>query len=255
MRGRGGKIEWPQQFVLSWFAWCKQPQVPSSYCPYIIHGERAWTHSWRSLNADNFHLSLYFESFLHTAHVPNFCGGLMHRGSASIISAQGLNRCRHLCTACTLWMKIHISRTYWVELQPSVEIKIWRGIPDSVDHWPFPIFMHHRNRKLQELKCHLPWCMYMKFHFELVCASPYSDISEQDKKQMCSEHYQKHFDMLFFSFRFRRYRLCNKKNCGLKFWCLQEGGRCALAIIFGISPVCIHLIQIKLNPYAWLWKL
>ena len=39
--------------------------------------------------------------------------------------------------------------------------------------------------------------MYMKFHFELVCASPYSDISEQDKKQMCSEHYQKHFDMLF----------------------------------------------------------
>ena len=119
-------------------------------------------------------------------------------------SAQGLNWCRHLCTACTLWMKIHISRTYWVELQPSVEIKIWRGIPDSVDHWPFPIFMHHRNRKLQELKCHLLWCMYMKFHFELVCASPYSDISEQDEKQMCSEHYQKHFDMLFCSIQIQK---------------------------------------------------
>ena len=39
--------------------------------------------------------------------------------------------------------------------------------------------------------------MDMKFHFEMVCASPYSDISEQDEKQMCSEHYQKHFDMLF----------------------------------------------------------
>ena len=46
--------------------------------------------------------------------------------------------------------------------------------------------------------------MDMKFHFEMVCASPYSDISEQDEKQMCSEHYQKHFDMLFCSIQIQK---------------------------------------------------
>ena len=34
----------------------------------------------------------------------------------------------------------------------------------------------------------------MKFHFEL----------EQDEKQMCSEHYQKHFDMLFCSIQIQK---------------------------------------------------
>ena len=105
-------------------------------------------------------------------------------------SAPGLNWCRHLCTALHApyeWKSTSVEHNEW-NYSLMLKIKTWRGIPDSVDQWPFPIFMCHRNRKLQELKCHLLWCMYMKFHFELVCASPYSDISEQDKKQMCSEH-------------------------------------------------------------------
>jgi hypothetical protein len=38
----------------------------------------------------------------------------------------------------------------------------------------------------------------MKFHFELVCASPYSDISEQDRKPICSEHCKKNLKHTFF---------------------------------------------------------
>jgi hypothetical protein len=104
----------------------------------LLHGPIHDDH-W---HADNFHLPFYCESFCHSTHVPNFCSSLNHGENASI--GPGLNWCWHLCAPYTLKMKSHISSTYQLKLQPSVEIKFWWGIPDSVDQSPCLIFMHHR---------------------------------------------------------------------------------------------------------------
>lgn len=100
----------------------------------------------------------------------------------------------------------------------------------------------------------------MKFHFEPVCASPYSYISEQNRKTNVSEHYQKHF--IPFSFQKSRGHVTNISNCSYSYMSLFVSkllgvisllfktfdvfwDPCALVGIFGITSILDPLDQNK----------